>query len=1683
MRCVVVKFLPSLGGPVAIDFHVLGPIEVCRDGEVVKLGGAQQRRMLGALLIEPGRVLPITRLVDAVWPDGVAPDGARRTLMSYVSRLRSALGTDVIVNSGAGYCIRLGTATLDSALFEDRLTQARSAAPTLRIALIDDALRLWSGPAFGEFVDEWWARPAAVRLEELRLVANEERVEALLAVGEHERAVSDLEAFVSQHPLRERAVGQLMRAMQSSGRQTEALRVFDSHRKYLADEVGLTPSDALLELERSILRGDDQVLTAVGPVVRGYILGEVLGEGSSGTIYRAQQPGVGREVAIKVIRADLANSSRFVERFEAEAQLIAQLEHPHIVPLYDFWREPGGAYLVLRLLRGGNAQESLRSGGPWTIERATRLVDEIGGALSAAHAAGVVHRDVKPANVLFDERGQSYLADFGIATSPDQIELEQNRWFPEGSASSMDFASPEVLVKEGATPQSDLYSFAATLRALLGGRTSCLPVELDQLLCRSTDVVAARRSESVAEFVDAWHRAVKGVARATTTVLRNPYKGLRPFAEADARDFCGRNTLTGELVTAVEQSPFVAVVGPSGSGKSSLVQAGLVPRLRVAGCRVATMTPGEHPASSLRMALRAVAVRPASIDSPVEMVTAVAGDAASQLVLVVDQMEELWTLVVDADEREQFLSMLASPLPNARVVATLRADYFDRPLGHPLLGSVVAKNSFGVTPMTVAELTAAVAEPAAAEGVSFEAALEAEIVAEMAAHPASLPLLQFALSELFDRRVGDTIPVAAARQMGGIDGAIVARAEALFADLDPGQQQSAHRLFTRLVTPGEGGNDLRRRARRSELTADAAEVAERFTAHRLLTVDRDPSSREPTVEVAHEALLRSWPRLQGWLDVDRDWLGQMHQLSAVARSWDESGREPSELLRGPRLTLLSAAVDQRLETLSELDEEFLQSSREASEEAMRREVTRRRRSRRLLIATAVALVLALVGGVVAVRQRQEAIDQRTAVQIQSLGAQSLILSSSQRDLATLLAVEAYRRSPDTQSKGALWSALTLSPGFLGFHPVDGVSRSLAGTVLHEGPDAVVLGDGVRLVRMNIQTGAVERTFEPLRNDLLGYGMVRSSADGHLVAQLGSITAAERPSGVTGVFGVFDTGTGARMVSPIVLPWLASDAAFSPDESQLAVVGGTLGETLIYSVPDGRLVATIPGESPQPELPESIPAGSVAYAPDGRLFIGAPLGDLRIVDPATDKIIRSFPEEELASRSLYFGADGAVLLAARSFDGHVSRIDPTTGSVLWGTGPNQGCGSTVLVARRNRLYCGGLGIREYNLDSGQPTGVELNENGSGTSDLAVMDDEGELVAFGGHSPTVTHWRIDGGGPIDHRLVGVKPGVDGFLPSGDLVVGGPEDSDVVDAESGTVIDDLDGLRDAHASSTTPEIFGGRDVADGRPTEVAYDIGAKRDRLEAPLPAGDLGVYATSPNNKWALFAMLTDNGLDLWRLDIAKGQFSDSVGHVVQNANIFGDPDRSYTGGGITNDGRTVFIAYGNDVHIYDATSGKEIAEPLQNNFTPTVTDEYLLSTELSNGPTIVVRRLSDLSAVTTMGAGGSNPFQYETSTDGGTLQVVTLNTDYSSGLVALYDLNTFTRIGEPLHLPVHATSGAVRPDGLEMAIDVDGATSIWDLDPDHWMTAACTIAGRNLTQQEWDTYLSWAGPYRETCPTS
>ncbi len=345
----------------------------------------------------------------------------------YVSGLRKALEPDrerrsegsILLTRAPGYLVKAAPDEIDSVRFEQLVTEGRALVdvdPAAASLVLAEALALWRGRAFEDFTYESFIQTEIARLEELRLEAVEVRIDADLRRGMSRELISELETLVRQHPLNERLTAQWMLALHRSGRQADALRAYQLLRSRLGEELGLEPSSEVRKLEEQIVTGDESLETRSqrvrldlgaepGLAVRGYELRGKIGEGGSGAVYRAYQPAVGREAAIKVIRPELANDADFIRRFQAEAQLIARLEHPHIVPLYDYWREPDAAYLVTRLIRGGSLATVLDQ-RPLTTTQASTMVEQLGNALQAAHRVGCRARRHQARQRAHRRRGQ-----------------------------------------------------------------------------------------------------------------------------------------------------------------------------------------------------------------------------------------------------------------------------------------------------------------------------------------------------------------------------------------------------------------------------------------------------------------------------------------------------------------------------------------------------------------------------------------------------------------------------------------------------------------------------------------------------------------------------------------------------------------------------------------------------------------------------------------------------------------------------------------------------------------------------------------------------------------------------------------------------------------------------------------------------------------------------------------------------------------------------------------------------------------------------------------------------------------------------------------------------------------------------------------------------------------------------
>jgi WD40 repeat protein len=565
-----------------------------------------------------------------------------------------------------------------------------------------------------------------------------------------------------------------------------------------------------------------------------------------------------------------------------------------------------------------------------------------------------------------------------------------------------------------------------------------LDLQRDQLVKTSLLLRLQARPAEADEWTEEPQAAEAGPAD-----VRSPYKGLEAFQPEDAADFFGREELVSELVARLAEAPFLAVVGASGSGKSSLVRAGLVPAVAEGALpcssewRVLVMTPGERPLEEVALRLSVLqgippgalldelkadsarldlVVKQALVDEPPD----------ARIVLVVDQFEETFTLCRDEDERRLFVDAVlhASFAPGARLVliVAMRADFYARAAAYPNLATAVQDNQALVRPMTEEELRAVVEGPADRVGLRLEPGLVEVILADVAEEPGSLPLLSHALFETWRRRRGRTLTVAGYTDSGGVRESIARRAEQVFRGFTFAERTLARSIFLRLTELGDGTEDTRRRARREELVYQDADdgsvdaVLKALVGARLVTVG------EEGVEVAHEALIREWPTLRGWLDEDREDLRTHAALRRAAREWVEFERDPGALYRSARLLTASELAARHEADLNEQEHEFLAASHAAEQAEIESARRRTRRLRVLAGALAILLVVAVALGTLAFVNGRQAQAQARASRSRRIAGEAIANLDQRYAVALPLALEAYRASHTFEARSALLAA-------------------------------------------------------------------------------------------------------------------------------------------------------------------------------------------------------------------------------------------------------------------------------------------------------------------------------------------------------------------------------------------------------------------------------------------------------------------------------------------------------------------------------------------------------------------------------------------------------------------------------------------------------------------------------------
>jgi len=1243
-----------------VRYQVLGPLEAHTDAGPASLGGPKQRLVLAILLIQTGHVVSDGRLVDELWPDD-APDGARHAIQTYISELRRVLA-DEIRREGGGYRLVAVPESVDMLRFQTLVEAARARiadAPAGAAALAREALELWHGEPYGGVADSPMVRAEIHRLTELRLAAVEDRLAADLDAGSHLAVATELEALTREHPYRERLHALHMLALYRADRQADALRAYHRARRWLVEQMGVDPSPALQSLEHRILTQDPELdprrqpsvgvavggrdepsMTAGPAVVRGLELREKVGEGDLGATYRAYQASIGREVAVRILRADVVRRPTFVGSFELRARRIAALDHPNLLPVLDWWREPDGAYVVTPWIRGGSLHQGLHR-GPWSLGATLRMLDQVGGALAAAHRAALVHGHLRPESVLFDADGNALLTGFPLTERSREV-------IGAGDAVTRGAIAPEARRGEPITPRSDVWGLGVlAIEALcgvppdganpattLGRHRNDAPADLVAVLAQATSPVPSDRHERIPDLLRDLRRAAGAdvvALPASAEVpdrIRNPYKGLQAFSEVDARDFFGRDALIERMVEALGRHRLIVVAGPSGSGKSSVVRAGLLPALRangIPGSRawlISEMFPGPYPFEALETALLGVAVeRPDHLhselsDGPNGLLNALDRvlPPAGELLLVIDQLEELWSLTDEANARRLFLSALVTavedPGSRLRIVATLRADFLDRVLEHQALGELTRRGLVLVVAPSVDELTQAVVRPARGVGLEFEPGLVDAIVRDVADQPGALPLLQHALAELVGRRDGRRLPAAGYRATGGVIGALGRRAEQLYGSLSPTAGALARQIFLRLVAVDEQSEDARRRVRRAELGSLNAEpaliddVLLQFGAHRLLSFDRDPLTRGPTVEVAHEALFREWDRLRGWIDSRREDLLRHRRLRTATGEWLAADRSPEYLFRGARLDELERWAAETDLGLAEDERRFLAASRERE----RAGAARRGRVRRALLLAAGAAAMVAIGlASFAFLQLGRAEAGEREARARALAAASRTQLEVDQDLALLLAIEAVsllgpdERAPIIEAVNALHAA-TIAHRTVVSADVGGFFIAFAGddAMFSTGPPRLqpmtwdpTTGAALRL----LDAGGTQPTAAAVGADGLlaaetyqdAPTVVWNLASGEAIARLGRAgtigfapsfspdgqllaVASVDPGRARQMVVVFEVGTGRELASFPAGP--ISDIAFGPDGDWLAVADDSMAVVRVHEPMTGEVLATL-----------------------------------------------------------------------------------------------------------------------------------------------------------------------------------------------------------------------------------------------------------------------------------------------------------------------------------------------------------------------------------------------------------------------------------------------------------------------------------------------------------------------------
>jgi WD40 repeat protein/transcriptional regulator with XRE-family HTH domain len=1242
------------------------------------------------------------------------------------------------------------------------------------------------------------------------------------------------------------------------------------------------------------------------------------------------------------------------------------------------------------------------------------------------------------------------------------------------------------------------------------------------LLPRILRVCGETDPDRLSEWASTLNRIRRGPGRRPGAAA-SPYRGLSSFQPEDAAWFFGREDLTARLVRLAIAAPAagvpLTVVGPSGSGKSSLLRAGLIPSLPGrAGRRLALFTPGAAPLGELARQLAALDQdtldpfdqQAAAESSRIEAALRSNPDDDARLIpagrdpaplIVVDQFEEIFTACRDEAEQRRFIAAVCALAGPAAVVLALRADFYDRALRYPELARALQEHQVVVVPMTRHEVRRAIVEPARLARLDVEDGLVELLLRDLAPHSpdgsppgaaheaGALPLLSHALLITWSRSLGGRLTVADYQASGGIRHAIARTADQVYGSLDDEQQDAARRLFLRLVHVADDAPETRSSVPLAELRGRPGEagspgdVLDRFVAERLITVDAD------TAQITHEALLGAWPLLRTWIDANRDGLRVRRRLGDAARAWDEAGRDPAALLRGGQLALARDWGGDPLnrDSLSTLTREFVDAGIAA--ERMQQAAERRRtlRLRRLVTALTVLVVLTVTLAGYAFQQRQAAASARDTATSDKNTAQSreVAIEAGQvrgqnAGLAAQLSLAAYRIAPTADARASLLES-SGSPAAARLIDSTGVVEAVSLSPDHR-LLAVAGADGTLRLWDVARPGHPVPLGAPLRpaDRLEPLYTVAFSPDGGLLAAAGA-------GRTVMLWDMRTPGRPTELRSPLTGPAnTVYSVAFSARRSLLAA-GSADGTVRLWSV-------SSPSHPVALGQPLTGPAGyvqSVAFSPDGTLLAAG----------SADKTIRlwsvSSPSHPVALGQPLTGPAEQVDSVAFSPDGRTLAAGSQDKKVwLWSVAtPARPISEGALTGATNWVNAVAFSPDGRSLATGSSDDRVLVWNLASRALTAALpqpqpvtslawDDDGRLVA-GDSDGHVRLWTLPtpvlrAGGPVNSIAYGddgQRLAVGGTtLQLWDPVTRTQLAAAAVPGPAGTLVNAVAFLS---GGSTVAAGYG-----DGKMQLWRMTHGTSLTPLSQPVVASRKGLVefaAFSPDHK--LLATSGDDGtVRLWSVTEPAhprlvATMDDSGTYVFSVA--------------FSPDGRTLAAASADDLtslwNISRPDHPTRIGKPLEGPASYAISvafspDGHTLAVG-SADKTVRLWNVTDLARPVRLGRPLTGPGGYVYSVafspDGKTMAI-----GATDGTVWLWQVSdpARPRLVAALTGPAEQVwSVAFSPSGATLAAaSNDGTVRLWDTRAGAAAAAVCATGGQPITRAEWSDYVPGRA-YAPPCP--